>query len=852
MADVPARLKRTLADLRADGPEPGRAWVTAWTESVDAALLELSQPALDRGRLAVAAVGGYGRRELCPASDVDLLIVHDGLDQPTLEAVVKDVVYPLWDSGLKVGYAVRTTKEAVAMATDLDTATATLDARKLAGDGTLVSDVRTNLLARLRKKPQRFLEQLTEADHERRVRAGDAAEVLEPDLKSGAGGLRDVQSLRWAAGVLVGELGLDPLVSAGYLGAPDRTRLARAYERLLAIRVALHLSQDAPNEVLRMDLQEAVAKRLGYEGSDEARDTPAHRLLRDLYLAARTVDHVHDRTWAPILVDATSGRRRRRHAQAEVNGFEIVDGLLRLPEGAPIDDQDLPIRLMETMVDEGVLLDRSVAAALRRRVEEGNGWAWTDDLRRRFLDVLWRGSEALPVIAEMDHTGVLVAMLPEWEPLRGRAQRNPFHRFALDRHAWHAAANLGDLVAREPWAGRALDQVADRDGLMFGVWLHDVGKAHGEPHSVTGIPVARAIAERMGASQQTQDLVETMIRHHLLLPDAATRRDVSDPALAEQVAEIVGDESTLACLNLLATADGLATGPSAWTSWKASLIASLVTKVEAVLNDRDPQAVADGPSATLDEAVAIGPELGVDGPAVRAHAVGMPDRYLGVMSPRAVVRHAGMTEDTIGDDEVRTRVTPGDDPAGDFAGYDTLDVVARDTPGLFAKVAGVLALHGGSVVTADAFTSGAGLAVDTFVVAPPDHATASWWLRVEGDVAEAIAGRMALRARVRRKAADEQRRLARLPDVQTSVRTADDPAGQATVLEVHTQDRVGVLYAITAAMAELHLDIVMARIQTMGNEVVDSFFVTGSEGLPLDEAHVEELVLAVTAALDEV
>lgn len=826
--------------------------MTAWTDAVDEAVVELGQPVLERGRVSVAAVGGYGRRELCPGSDIDLLVLHDGLGEEALEHVVRDLVYPLWDAGVKVGYALRTVKEAVSWGDDLDTATATLDARRLVGDATLVGEVRDGLVARLRKKPERFLEQLTNADSDRRARAGDAAEVLEPDLKSGAGGLRDVQSLRWAAGVLVGQLGLDPLVSAGYLGAPDRTRIARAYERLLAVRVALHLSQETPNEVLRMDLQHEVATRLGHVDGEDERDTAAHRLLRDLFLDARTVDHVHRRTWAPILVDARAGRRRRRTAQREVNGFEVVDGLLRLPAGEDVSAPDLPVRIMETLVDESLVVDRSLAATLRRRVEDGEGWEWTDDLRQRFLAVLWRGSAALPAVAEMDHAGVLTAMLPEWAPIRGRAQRNPFHRYSLDRHAWHAAAELGDLVETEAWAASALEQVTDRDGLMLGVWLHDVGKAHGEPHAETGIPVARGIAQRMGATQHSQDLVETLVRHHLLLPDAATRRDVSDPALAEQVAETVGDSSTLACLNLLAAADAHATGPNAWNSWKASLIASLVAKVEAVLNDRDPDAVADGPSNTLDDAVALADELGVDPAAVRAHAVAMPQRYLAAMTPRAVIRHASMTGTTIGDDEVRTRVTPGDDPAGDYAGYDTLDLVAIDVPGLFAKVAGVLSLHGGSIVTADAFTSNDGIAVDTFVVEPPDHAATSWWLRVEGDLADAVAGRLALRARVQRKAKDNERRLKRLPDVATSVTTADEPSGQATVLEVHTQDRIGVLYGVASALAELHLNIMMARIQTMGNEVVDSFFVTGPEGQPLDRSHADEMILAVAAALDEV
>ncbi|WP_052664257.1 HD domain-containing protein [Nitriliruptor alkaliphilus] len=887
-SDVVDRLKTVREELLTDGPPPGRAWCDAWTAAVDDALVALAAPATARhARLAVVAVGGYGRSELCPGSDVDLLLVHDRLDEADLEPIVREVVYPLWDVGLSVGYAVRDRREAVAAIDDLDTATAVLDLRPVAGDRGLAHQVRTEAIHRLKRRPQRFLQALARADSQRRAKAGDAAEVLEPNLKDGAGGLRDVQSLRWAAAALVGTTGIDPLVPAGYLAAPDRARLHRAYEALLAARVGLHLvaadrQEPGKHEQLRLDLQDAVAAHAGYVDRAE-HDLAPHQLLGELYLAARTVDHVHRRAWALIDADVSRGKRRlRRPTESEVDGFELVDGVLRLPEtsadrpGAAGDltAEDLPVRLFAALADTGAVLDRRSAARLRSAVdagwenEAGHPWRWTDAARARFCDVLWRGEVALPALAELDDVGLVTALIPEWAALRGRPQRNPFHRFALDRHAWHAAAALGDLVRREHWAVRALGQVADREALLLGTLLHDVGKAHGEPHSETGVPVAQAIVRRLGGSEATAEVVGRMVRLHLVLPDAARKRDVTDPALAGEIAELVGDRSMLATLHLLAAADGRATGPGAWTDWTAQLVDTLVTKVGAVLDEQPPEEVTDGSDVTARDAIALGPDLGAEPGVVEQHLHLLPDRYAAAVTPRAAVRHALMAATRPGPTEVRTRVTPGErrvgdpDPvpgtrAADAGGEvarqepDELDVVALDHPGWFAKVAGVLALHGGSIVAADAFTRRDGLAVDTFRVRPPEGVGGSWWAGVEGDLAEAAAGRLAVRARVARKARAEQRRIARLPDVPTTVTTEPDASGRSTIIEVHTLDRIGVLYAIATAFAELELDIVVARVQTLGHEVVDAFYLRDAEGNPLDRDHLTELELGVRSALDE-
>jgi [protein-PII] uridylyltransferase len=876
-APIVAALREARRALLRRGAAPGRPWCHAATDRVDEAIVALASQVAGHHHLTVAAVGGYGRRELCPASDLDLLIVHAGAPAAVLEAAVRAIVYPLWDVGLEVGYAVRDRREAIGAIADLDAATAMLDLRPLTGDAAFAQVIRGEAVRRLRRRPGHFLDALRRADASRRVRTGGGAEAIEPDLKSGAGGLRDVQSLRWAAAALVGTSGLDPLVAAGYLGAPDRGRLARAEEEILRARVALHLVQHglqvddqatadprplaSISDVLRLDLQEQVAARLGYEDRGD-HDLAPHQLLTSLTLAARTIDHVHQRAWRLIAADLDRGQRRRgRPTELLVDDFELVDGVLRLPADLELATADLPGRLLVALTETGAVLDRTSAGRLRSHVGDGDpGWRWSDRERHRFVSALWRGRVALSALAELDDAGVVGAILPEWRPLRGRPQRNPYHRFTLDRHAWHTAAELGDLVRREGWAAEALEEVDDREGLLLGALLHDVGKALGEPHAETGVPLAAAIAERMGARPGTIDLIGRLVRLHLHLPEVARRRDVTDPDLARELAAEIGDRATLAALHLLAAADGLATGPNAWNRWVASLVATLVTKVRTVLDEQHPDESPGGAVATVRDAQALAPELGADPESVRSHLALLPARYANAVSARGVVRHTLMVASPPGPTEVRTRVTPGDRDRPPLGGgdedvyeapLDELDVIACDHPGWFAKVAGVVSLHGGSIVAADAFTRTDGLAVDTFRVRLPDGAGGSWWAAVEGDLHEAAAGRLAVRARVLRRARADDRRVARLPAVPTRIETFAPTEGATTIVEVHTLDRIGALYAIAAAFAELELDLVVARVQTIGHEVVDVFELRDADGGPLDADHVAELQLAVEAAIAE-
>jgi [protein-PII] uridylyltransferase len=786
-------------------------------------------------------------------------VLHDGLGTDELERVVRGVVYPLWDAGLTVGYAVRSRREAASAAADeLDDATAALDARTVVGDPGLASQLRTEVARRVRRRPAPFLERLAAADASRHAAAADATEAVEPDLKLGTGGLRDLQSLRWLGAALVGLPGLDGLVPAGFLAAADLTRLRGAAERLLAARVVLHLvaaaragRADAParvptrGDVLRLDLQEEVAARLGLTDRD-AHELAPHVLLRGLALDARVVAHAHARAWTLARADLARGARRRtRPVERTVAGLEVADGAVRLPPEADAAAPDLPVRLLEALVTTGAVLDRRTAGRLRALADAPSvAWDPAVDGGAAFRRALWAGEAALPAFAELDDAGVVSVVLPEWEPVRGRTQRNPYHRSTVDRHGWHAAAELAELVRREPWAAEALERVGDRDALILAALLHDVGKGYGEPHSETGAAPAGALAARLGAGPATRAEVERLVRLHLLLPDTARRRDLADPAVAAEVAAAVGDPRRLAALHLLAAADGRATGPTAWSGWTAALVDTLVRRVAAVLDADAPDVLGDEAAATAREAQRLAPDLGCDPAVVRAHLAQLPARYAAAVPPRAVVRHALMAAAPPEAGGFLTRVTPGSDD-----GVDELDVVASDAPGRFARVAGVLALHGGSVLAADAFARTDGLLVDTFRVQRPDGATRSWWVRVEGDLADAAEGRLAVRARVARKARAEADRVARLPAVATAVTWAPDPAGGGTLVEVRTLDRLGVLHAITDAIAELRLDIAVARIQTLGHEVVDAFTLRDPAGGVLDEDRCRELELAVGWAL---
>jgi [protein-PII] uridylyltransferase len=777
MNDVRSARAAVVADAALSGRELCRA-LSAVTDEWLGQVFAEAVADTTAGGIALVAVGGYGREELAPGSDLDLWLLHSGrLDEGELGALAERLWYPVWDAGLKLGHGVFTPRQVLALAArELDTATCALSARHLAGDAALTAKLFDGASAQWRKRSSRFLAELGQRVEARHHRDGEVAFLLEPDVKEARGGLRDVHALAWAA-----RSGRPVLVEG------DDEALAAAEDTLLGVRVELHRAAGRAADELLLERQDEVAAALG--------DPDADALMARVAAAARTVAWIGDEAWHRLSSSLAGplGRLSRRDRplgpglvlrDGEVHVIAARDGDGVVDEPVPV-DATLVLRAAAAASRAGVPIDRPSLDRLTEAVAVVDG-PWPEGARQALVDLLSSGPAAIGVIEALDQRGLVHRVLPEWEPTRSRPQRNAYHRFTVDRHLCEAAVNAAALTAT----------VARPDLLVVGAWLHDLGKGYPGDHTEVGMELMATIAPRMGFDLDDVTTLVDMVRHHLLLPDVATRRDLSDDDVIKSVATAVGSVATLELLAALTEADSLATGPSAWGTWKAGLVGELVAQVAHVLGGGEVAEVTAG---------------GFPGPEVR--------RMLA----------AGAT------------VVSGDG--------DVLTVVVPDRPGIFARVAGTLALKAVAVRAADA-VSAEGMAASQFRVDP--GAQTLDWVDLVAAVRLALDGRLALSARMAQRA-----RSPRRPPPGASllapprVRVDNHASATSTILEVHAPDRVGILYGVTTALAELDLDIRLAKVATLGQEVVDTFYLrTAAGGKVVDRDHLRELERAVLHGLD--
>jgi [protein-PII] uridylyltransferase len=715
--------------------------------------------------VALLAIGGYGRGELAPQSDLDLLLVHDVKARKVakeVEPLASALWYPLWDSGVKLGHAVRRIDEQLDLAaTDLDSATALVTARPLAGDDQLASEVVEQGLALWSRKGERHLEALRDRVRVRQESAGDVAYRLEPDLKDGHGGLRDVQSLWWAEAA-----GLN-------LIAEDLIELDRAYDVLLRARVALHLATGRAGDILRLEDQDAAATAGGWRDADD--------LMADVAAAGRTVAWLCDENWGRA-VDVGSSEPDR----AVAPGVVLHNGEIELVDSAdPAADSTL---VLQTAVAAARHQCRIGRATLDRLHADVTGWpaSWPVGARDELVALLLEGHRAIPVLESLDQRDLISRLLPEWEPVRSRPQRNAYHRFTVDRHLWEAAANAAELA----------DRVARPDLLVLGALFHDLGKGYPGDHTEVGMDLVRAVGPKLGLVPADVGILVTMVEQHLLLPDVAMRRDLTDPATIEQVAGAVGTVEVLDLLHGLTEADSLATGPSAWGDWKEGLVDELVARTRHVLGGGDVAEVTW--------------RLFPDAETLALMAAGEVD-----------ISRAG----------------------------DVITVVSPDASGAFSRIAGVLSLHGLDVISAQAHSDEGGMAASQFRIIVPEGGLN--WRSVKADMGRALEHRLAIEARLADRAATYRRRRrtqAAAPGPPTVV-FDDEASSNATVIVVRAVTKVGILHRISKALGELGLDIRHATVQTLGMEVVDTFYVRSDGKLVTDAAHRKEIHRALLHAV---
>jgi [protein-PII] uridylyltransferase len=760
VSSVADRDRRTAAARRPVSFAADRDRRTAATDRWLASLLG-TEPGV-----ALVAVGGYGRRELLPGSDLDVLLLHGA--RQGIAALADRIWYPIWDSGARLDHAVRRPADARRIARrDVRVALGLLHARHVAGDPNLTSELRLGALADWRAAAGTRLAEVRALHAERAARSGELAFLLEPDLKESRGGLRDAEAI-WA-------------VAAAWVAPGPGPRARTARETILDTRHALHEVTGRATDRLVLQEQDEVARVLGLADADI--------LLRHLAGAGRTIAYSLDQSLRHVQRSQPGvARFRGGRARGGPRRRPLADGLVEqdrevvLARSADPADPVLPLRAAAAAAEAGLPL---APRTLVRLTEcPPLPVPWPSSARDALAALLGTGQAAVPIWEALDQEGMLPDLIPDWDRVRNRPQRNPLHTFTVDRHLVETAARAAALTR----------EVARPDLLLIAALLHDIGKGWPGDHRVTGEVVARDTARRMGLAEGDTELVASAVRHHLLLPHMATRRDIDDPRTVAQVAAIVGGQPLLGMLHALAIADGQATGPAAWNDWKAGLVAGLVRRVEAVLGGGPPPAP-------------------------------LP------LSPAQVALAAAGA------------------PAAMVAG-DEVTVVAPDRPGLLWRAAAVLASHRLAVRSANAASYGP-MAVTAFTVAqgrgdPPDGSL------VTSDLRRAVAGELDVTARLerQRRAAAPPAGPGRAAPAPAKVALVDDASETATVVEVRAHDAPGLLWRIGRALDECGLDVRAARVDTLGAEAVDVFYVVGADGRPVTEAMTRGRIAAhVLAAL---
>jgi len=723
----------------------------------------------------LVAVGGYGRAELTMGSDLDLLLVLPERVDPqdaSVAAVADALWYPVWDGGVRVDHSVRTPAQVRRMATqDFRVILGLLDARPIAGDRALGERVATSILADWRALARTRLGELRASVNARRAQFGEAAHLLEPDLKESYGGLRDAAIL--------------DAIAASWVTDVPREGLSDAREFLLDVRDAVHerMADDGrrPSDILRTQDQEDVARRLGVADRDA--------LMRDLGEAARTIAYASDTTWhrvARLLKGRSSRplRRRLRRPGPErvplAEGVVVHDGEVSLAVDArPDRDPVLVLRLSAAAAQAGLPVAPGAMARLARE-SAPMPVPWPAEARDALVSLLGSGESLVPVWEGLDRHGLVERLIPAWSAVRSAPQGNPVHLYRVDRHLVQTAAEAGAHVRH----------VARPDLLLVGALLHDIGKGHVGDHSEVGAALTDEIAAAMGFAEHDRAVLVMLVRHHLLLPDTATRRDLDDPVTSTRVAQAVGSSGSLDLLHALTYADAAATGPGAWSEWKASLIDELVRRSRATLSgDVLP------PAPTVAE------------------------RYPHLMQSTGI-------------DVVLDVGAPAS----------RIIVAAHDRPGLLGCIAGVLALHRLGVKSADTQTVG-DRAITAWTVVPLFGDMPGLDL-IRADIVRALVGEIDLADRLSHRRSSRSGSPPRVDFVPGA-------ASEADVLEVRAHDEPALLHRIGDAIHSAGAVIIAARVETLGSEAVDVFYLQGVDGTRLDGAHRARIVGAVLDSLQQ-
>ncbi|MEJ5358964.1 MAG: [protein-PII] uridylyltransferase [Desulfobacterales bacterium] len=800
----------------------------AFTASPSGPFLEIN-----RNPYAIIALGGYGREELNLRSDIDLLFLFRREVPAGAESLIREMIYPLWDLGLEVGYALRSLGDCLSLAgSDFQILTPLLDARFVCGVSVLYSELLERLRAELRRRRGWVVEKLVEHTRLRHERFGDSAHLLEPHLKEGQGGLRDYHSLRWAARLDHEVLQPRDLEYTGLLSHGEFTELWDALQFIWAVRDHLHEICRRRVDRLHFEHQLAIADRLGYPAAGGQQ--PVERFLGELHRHMEGIKRLH----LACMRELAAPKKRRRMPAASLPegivaapggflGFESAEAILKRPE--------LLIRIFTESARSGLPLAGEARRLLREFLHLVDAPLRTAPAVVRALESLLvhpQRSEAL--LDELLASGLLEALIPELHGVAHRIQYDEYHVYPVDRHLLHTVIALQQLALRpatgvDDLPARIYRELPRKALLHWAALLHDIGKADPAPgHAARGAELVRRLLAERGFSPEDRETAAFLVREHLLLIQTATRRDIHDEETALACARRIPGPEALKMLYLLTVADARATGPAAWSDWTAHLLQEFFLKVLHVIEEGDlaSRRTVEAIERKRQELLA-GAASGTERRRFAELFPFLSPRYLLAMDPSEIAAHIALAS-RLGERPFVWDIQPA---AGGKARR--LTVCAKDRPGLMASLAGVFTLNGINILDVLVFTWRNGLALDRFELSPPPDPIfeEERWQRAADHLEAVLAGKLDLAAvlapRLEAARAAVRPRAGRKPH-----RVQIDNASSSffTILEVFTQDFPGLLYCIADALHRHGLDIRVAKIATQVDQVVDVFYVRDLAG----------------------
>jgi [protein-PII] uridylyltransferase len=812
-------------------------------------------------RFAVLAAGGYARREMSIASDVDLLfLVEDAEAGSFARRALETIQYALWDANVEVGAALRTIDECIELGQRDETARTTLlGVRFLAGDPALLHALGGAVRERLIPDVAAFIDGQREALARRRERFGDSLYLLQPNLKEGAGGLRDYHTAYWvarAAEPLVREA--SDFLHAGLLTETEAAELHEALDFLWRTRNQLHLQAGRKLDQLSFEMQEQMALAFGYP--DDGVGLPVERFMRDYYRHARVIGSLSEIVIEQCLARARPAAAPRPTVAVE-EGFRKADDHLEIPHAAHL--REKPIRLLLAFAvaqDHQVPLSRTARRLVRESLHLVDDALRTDPAAAAaFLRVLASPHRVMRTLMAMNETGLLGRYMPEWDHIVCRWQHVIYHTYTVDVHSIFLVEEL-----RRLWKGkyeRALPELTelvrsttDLPSLYLGCLLHDIGKGRRSgDHSAAGVELARAVVERLGLDEERRERVLFLVRHHLTMSHIAHRRDLTDPKVIVEFARVVGDRQNLRDLYLATFADTRASSATAWTEWRGELLRELYERTSEFLEsgDDDPEraeALAlERVERRKDAARGELRALGAAETRIDQFFEMMPQRYFVSHAPRQIARHGLVLFALRADRRFATAVRELRSELSEFILW------TQDQHGLFADVAGALTACGINIIGTHVYTTRTGLALEVYRVTSPGGSPddrRERWERLERTLEQVLGRAVAvaeLIARQRRPVGKERPPLHSPPIVVVR----NDVSDFYTVIDITADDRLGLLHDLTRTLSEQGLEIYVSKATTVLDQVADTFYVKTADQKRLTDppaiAKLREALLAAAA-----